>query len=107
MQSSKSNILPLTFQLTTHSLGSADYINACSRHIFPHLSYICAESSNSSVFEPIHHSHFIDGSWLHLLANLSSVEKAQLVARPEGSSIWGGEPGDSLPPWSVFWRLGG
>ena len=48
-----------------------------------------------------------DGSRLHLLANLSSVEIAQLVARPEGSSIWGGEPGDTLPPWSVSWRLGG
>jgi maltooligosyltrehalose trehalohydrolase len=51
-----------------------------------------------------------DGLALHLLANLSSLEisHATMPAQPQDrrSSIWGGEPGDRLPPWSVFWRLG-
>jgi maltooligosyltrehalose trehalohydrolase len=48
-----------------------------------------------------------DGAALHLIANLSGAA----VARPSGESlgrpIWGGEPGTVLPPWSVFWRIGG
>ena len=48
-----------------------------------------------------------DGARLHLLANLSSTEITQSTAQSQGSPIWGGEPGDRLPPWSVFWRLGG
>ena len=44
-----------------------------------------------------------DGATLHLLANLSD----QAVAHHEtaGTKIWGGDASDSLPRWSVFWRL--
>ena len=48
-----------------------------------------------------------DGLMLHLLANLSSVEIVHAAPQDQGSPIWGGGPGDHLPPWSVFWRLGG
>ncbi|WP_407178717.1 malto-oligosyltrehalose trehalohydrolase [Bradyrhizobium sp. STM 3562] len=48
-----------------------------------------------------------DGARLHLLANLSSAEITHHATQSQGSPIWGGEPGDRLPPWSVFWRLGG
>ncbi|MGE5159491.1 MAG: malto-oligosyltrehalose trehalohydrolase [Gemmatimonas sp.] len=48
-----------------------------------------------------------DGMKLHLLANLSSAEIPRHMTGSEGSPIWGSEPGDRLPPWSVFWRLGG
>ncbi len=51
-----------------------------------------------------------DGLALHLLANLSSQDIRHAAAGPapaRGSPIWGGEPGEHLPAWSVFWRLGG
>ena len=52
-----------------------------------------------------------DGVALHLLANLSSSEISHAATpgqpQDQGSPIWGPEPGDRLPPWSVFWRLGG
>jgi maltooligosyltrehalose trehalohydrolase len=52
-----------------------------------------------------------DGMALHLFANLSSAEISRAAKRgrqqERGSPIWGGEPGDRLPPWSVFWRLEG
>jgi maltooligosyltrehalose trehalohydrolase len=52
-----------------------------------------------------------DGVALHLLANLSSSEVRHSATsgqpQDQGSPIWGGDPGDRLPPWSVFWRLGG
>jgi maltooligosyltrehalose trehalohydrolase len=47
-----------------------------------------------------------DGTTLRLIANLSDRN----IASPKninGTPIWGGEPGDRLPPWSVFWRIGG
>jgi maltooligosyltrehalose trehalohydrolase len=47
-----------------------------------------------------------DGTTLHLIANLSDRD----IASPKditGTPIWGGEPRDRLPPWSVFWRIGG
>jgi len=44
--------------------------------------------------------------WLKLLANVS----AEAARRPDdfadGAPIWGGAPGDALPPWSVFWSIG-
>jgi maltooligosyltrehalose trehalohydrolase len=45
-----------------------------------------------------------DGAALHLLANLSEQAVTHRSAAG-GSNIWGGEPGNSLQPWSVFWRL--
>jgi maltooligosyltrehalose trehalohydrolase len=48
-----------------------------------------------------------DGLRLHLLANLSSTEINRPVAKSQGLPIWGDDPDDRLPPWSVFWRLGG
>jgi maltooligosyltrehalose trehalohydrolase len=46
-----------------------------------------------------------DGATLHLLANLSDQAVAhQAVAA--GTKIWGGDIGDSIPPWSVFWHIG-
>jgi maltooligosyltrehalose trehalohydrolase len=48
-----------------------------------------------------------DGKTLHLMANLSSDQLAYNPANASGTPIWGGEAGDRLPPWSVFWRIGG
>jgi len=48
-----------------------------------------------------------DGATLQLAANLSNSEIARKASAASGTSIWGGEPGDLMPPWSVFWRIGG
>jgi len=48
-----------------------------------------------------------DGSFLRLRANLSSADIAHDAGRATGVSIWGGGVGKNLPPWSVFWRIGG
>jgi maltooligosyltrehalose trehalohydrolase len=48
-----------------------------------------------------------DGATLQLTANLSDHEIAYKRIEASGSPIWGGETGDLLPPWSVFWRIGG
>jgi len=46
-----------------------------------------------------------DGAALGLLANLSANEVARRQGEPIGRPIWGGETGERLRPWSVFWRL--
>jgi maltooligosyltrehalose trehalohydrolase len=45
-----------------------------------------------------------DGTTLHLLANLADQAVAHRTGTA-GTTIWGGDAGDLLPPWSVFWRL--
>jgi maltooligosyltrehalose trehalohydrolase len=46
-----------------------------------------------------------DGTTLDLTANLSSSGITYHASQTPGTPIWGGEAGDRLPPWSVFWRL--
>jgi maltooligosyltrehalose trehalohydrolase len=48
-----------------------------------------------------------DGATLQLAANLSNGEIARAATAASGTSIWGGEAGDMMPPWSVFWRIVG
>jgi maltooligosyltrehalose trehalohydrolase len=48
-----------------------------------------------------------NGATLRLVANLSSRDIANASQDIPGRPIWGGEPGGRLPPWSVFWRIGG
>jgi maltooligosyltrehalose trehalohydrolase len=45
-----------------------------------------------------------DGATLHLRANLSD-QAIEQVTQTAGVTIWGGEAGDTITPWSVFWRL--
>jgi maltooligosyltrehalose trehalohydrolase len=47
-----------------------------------------------------------DGSRLQLLANVSPDEIAAPPTHSSAPPIWGGEPSDHLPPWSVFWSIG-
>jgi maltooligosyltrehalose trehalohydrolase len=46
-----------------------------------------------------------DGATLGLLANLSANEIAHTQDETPGKPIWGGETGERIAPWSVFWRL--
>ncbi|MGJ4909773.1 malto-oligosyltrehalose trehalohydrolase [Bradyrhizobium sp. HKCCYLS2033] len=48
-----------------------------------------------------------DGATLRLLANVSDNEVPAPRSGSAGTPIWGGTPGDRLPPWSVFWSIGG
>ncbi len=47
-----------------------------------------------------------DGRRLPLLANLSDAPAARPADWKPGAPIWGGEPKEELPPWSVFWSIG-
>jgi malto-oligosyltrehalose trehalohydrolase len=47
-----------------------------------------------------------DGATLQLLANLSTSAIAHKPDHATGTSIWGGEVGEMIPPWAVFWHLG-
>ncbi len=46
-----------------------------------------------------------DGATLRLAANLSPSEIAHKSGETAGTPIWGGKPGETIPAWSVFWRL--
>jgi hypothetical protein len=46
------------------------------------------------------------GRALRLLANLSGAPARRPTPWTGGEAIWGGEPPDPLPAWSVFWSLG-
>jgi maltooligosyltrehalose trehalohydrolase len=48
-----------------------------------------------------------DGATLQLVANPSNSEVTSQRSAATGTPIWGGEAGDLVPPWSVFWRIGG
>src|SRR5882724_9145544 len=48
-----------------------------------------------------------DGATLRLIANLSSADVTRQTGETNDRSIWGGEPATIIPPWSVFWRIGG
>jgi len=41
------------------------------------------------------------------VANLSNSEIASTASAASGTPIWAGEAGELVPPWSVFWRIGG
>jgi malto-oligosyltrehalose trehalohydrolase len=47
-----------------------------------------------------------EGKSLTLIANLSPATAALSRDIHAGRPIWGGTPGDPLPPWSVFWSIG-
>jgi maltooligosyltrehalose trehalohydrolase len=47
-----------------------------------------------------------DGAALRLLANLSDQAISHAPRAPAGTLIWGSELGDSVPPWTVLWRIG-
>jgi maltooligosyltrehalose trehalohydrolase len=47
-----------------------------------------------------------DGATLGLLANLSDRAISHAPGAPAGTLIWGSELGNSVPPWTVLWRIG-
>jgi maltooligosyltrehalose trehalohydrolase len=47
-----------------------------------------------------------EGSTLCLIANLSPQAARRPTTMLSATPIWGGTPGEMLPPWSVFWGMG-
>ncbi len=47
-----------------------------------------------------------DSATLRLLANLSDQTIRHAPDQSAGTLIWGSELGDSVPPWTVLWRIG-
>jgi maltooligosyltrehalose trehalohydrolase len=47
-----------------------------------------------------------DGTTLALSANLSDRDISYAPPTQKGTLIWGSELNDSVPPWSVVWRIG-
>ena len=50
--------------------------------------------------------HMGDGTTLSLLANLSDRDIPRPGRESKGTLIWGSELSGSIPPWSVFSRIG-
>jgi malto-oligosyltrehalose trehalohydrolase len=46
-----------------------------------------------------------DSATLRLTANVSNSEIGPGRSETSGTLIWGGETGETMPPWSVFWHL--
>jgi maltooligosyltrehalose trehalohydrolase len=84
-----------------------DLLRLRQKDIMPRLagaSFGDAEADDNRLLTA--HWRMGDGTTLRLIANLSDRN----IASPNditGTPIWGGEPGDRLSPWSVFWRIGG
>ena len=59
-----------------------------------------------------HDGALLRAAWMHpegrllLLANVSGDGTLRPRDWTNGVPIWGGEPGETLPPWSVFWSIG-
>jgi maltooligosyltrehalose trehalohydrolase len=52
------------------------------------------------------HWRMADGATLSLLANLSDRIIFHASDGSRGTLLWGSELSDSVPPWSVHWRVG-
>jgi maltooligosyltrehalose trehalohydrolase len=77
------------------------------REIVPRLAGAAfgdAQSADSGLLTA--HWRMGDAAVLRLQANLSDHTIAQ-PTETVGTAIWGLEASRSLPPWSVFWRIGG
>jgi maltooligosyltrehalose trehalohydrolase len=46
-----------------------------------------------------------DGTTLRLIANLTDALIEGKQPPTTGICLWGRDPGEALPPWSVFWHL--
>jgi maltooligosyltrehalose trehalohydrolase len=83
-----------------------DLLAVRRREIVPRLADAAfgdAQAAESGLLTA--HWRMANGATLQLAANLSNSAIAHQRHETTGRPIWGGERGDLLPPWSVFWRL--
>ena len=84
-----------------------DLLSIRRREIVPRLAgarFGDASAEDNGVLSA--HWRMGDGASLHLLANLSDQVIAHNRGKLTGTKIWGGDAGDSIAPWSVFWHIG-
>lgn len=77
------------------------------REIVPRLAGVtfgAADAAGSGLLTA--HWHMSDGATLYLIANLSDRDNARAIGENKGTLIWGNELNGSIPPWSIFWRIG-
>jgi malto-oligosyltrehalose trehalohydrolase len=75
------------------------------RHITPDLARMHFDPTSLATASSVIAAHWCIGEYkkLLLLANLSPEAASNPRSDHRGSAIWGGNPSDVLPPWSVFW----
>ena len=77
------------------------------RKVVPLLAQLAFDADATRVDERV-----VRAGWMHpegrleLLANLSDAPVRAPDDRPAGAPLFGGELGETLPPWSVFWSIG-
>jgi maltooligosyltrehalose trehalohydrolase len=77
------------------------------RKVVPLLAKIAFDPDATRCDGPL-----LRAAWMHpecrllLLANLSGGSAQRPADWVHGAPIWGGEPGEALPSWSVFWSVG-
>ena len=83
-----------------------DLLKVRRREIVPRLAGAAFGEARATNRLLTAHWRMGDGAKLHLFANLSGQAISHAPAAPAGTLIWGSELGDSVPPWTVLWRIG-
>ena len=81
-------------------------LNIRRQEIVPRLAHAAFGEASADNHLLTAHWQMGDGATLRLLANLSDEAIRHAPEKPEGTLIWGSELGDSVPPWTVLWRIG-
>jgi malto-oligosyltrehalose trehalohydrolase len=84
-----------------------DLLATRKAEVVPHLEKIAFASAR-------YEANILSAAWqlegsdkLTLLANLSDQERHRPHGVGTGRPLWGGTPAEILPPWSVYWSIGG
>ncbi|MEH2610980.1 malto-oligosyltrehalose trehalohydrolase [Bradyrhizobium sp. AZCC 1693] len=83
-----------------------DLLKVRRREIVPRLAGAAFGEAHAANRLLTAHWRMGDGATLRLLANLSDQAISHAPGVPVGTLIWGSELGDSVPPWTVLWRIG-
>ena len=83
-----------------------DLLKVRRREIVPRLAGTAFGEAHAANRLLTVHWRMGDGATLRLLANLSDQAISHAPGLPAGTLIWGSELGDSVPPWTVLWRIG-
>jgi maltooligosyltrehalose trehalohydrolase len=85
-----------------------DLLTVRKTEIAPHLvgAHFGAPAARSEDGVISVHWRLANALELQLLANLTAAPVTRPSGLAMGRPIWGGVPGDMLPPWSVFWSVG-
>jgi maltooligosyltrehalose trehalohydrolase len=84
-----------------------DVLTTRRREIAPYLSTASFGSARHQGTALAADWRLGNGRILMLLANLADEPVEQPFQLQWERAIWGGTPGQTLPPWSVFWCIGG